>query len=44
VKDSYYVPLAAPRQVAAHSFVRKEVSKFGAAADAAQAKLMELII
>ena len=41
VKDAYYVPLPAPRQVAAHQFVRKAVSKFAAAADAAQAVLME---
>lgn len=41
VKDAYYVPLPAPRQVAANPFVRKAVSKFTAAVDAAKAELME---
>jgi hypothetical protein len=43
VKDAYYVPLPAPKQVAAQSFVRKATSKFDAAAAAAQAKLLEEI-
>jgi HK97 gp10 family phage protein len=36
VKDAYYVPLAAPKQVAAKSFLRSATSQAQAAADAAE--------
>lgn len=43
VKDAYYVPLPAPRQVAARAFVRSAASKFPAAMDAAEAVLLKEI-
>lgn len=43
-KDAYYVPLPAPRQVAAKAFVRRAASAFGAAEEAAKSKLLEEIV
>jgi hypothetical protein len=42
-KDAYYIPLPAPKQVAAKSFVRKATSKADAAAEAAQTTLLRFI-
>jgi Flp pilus assembly protein TadG len=43
VKDAYYVPLPAPRQVPARSFVRRAEVKFPQAAQAAADMLQRLI-
>ena len=43
VKDAYYVPLAAPRQVPAFSFVRRAEVKFPQAAQAAEDMLVRMI-
>ena len=43
VKDAYYVPLPAPKQIAARSFLRKAQVKFPQALDAAAAELMKRI-
>jgi HK97 gp10 family phage protein len=43
VKDAYYVPLPAPRQVPARSFVRRAEVKFPQAAQAAADVLQRLI-
>lgn len=40
VKDAYYVPLAAPKQIAAKSFLRSATSQAQAAADAAERVLI----
>jgi hypothetical protein len=42
-KDAYYVPLAAPKQIAARPFVRNAQSKFPQAAAAAEAELLRRI-
>ena len=44
VKDAYYVPLTAPKQIAAQSFVRSAVSAFPSAMEAAQKKLLQEIV
>lgn len=43
VKDAYYVPLAAPRQVAAQPFVRPALAKAAEASAAAEAVLLAKI-
>ena len=43
VKDAYYVPLAAPRQVAARPFVRPALAKAAEASAAAEAMLLAKI-
>jgi hypothetical protein len=43
-KDAYYVPLSAPRQVAAKAFVRNAARAFPAAEAAAKAKLLDEIV
>lgn len=43
-KDAYYVPLAAPRQVAAKAFVRRAAAAFPAAEAAAKNRLLDEII
>lgn len=43
VKDAYYVPLPAPKQVAARSFVRKAASKFDQATAAAREVFFNLV-
>ena len=43
VKDAYYVPLAAPRQVAAQPFVRPALAKAAEASAAAEAVLLSKI-
>jgi hypothetical protein len=43
-KDAYYVPLPAPKQVAAQPFVRPAAGKFPEAAAAAEKKLLQYII
>lgn len=42
-KDAYYVPLSAPRQIAAKAFVRRAAAFFPAAESAAKSKLMDEI-
>jgi len=42
-KDAYYVPLPAPKQVAARAFVRRATSKSEQAAEAAKTKLLQAI-
>jgi hypothetical protein len=42
-KDAYYVPLPAPKQVAAKSFLRKAASAAGEAADAAEQVLLRAL-
>jgi hypothetical protein len=42
-KDAYYVPLAAPKQIAAKSFVRKAETKFPQALIAAEQYLLKAI-
>lgn len=42
-KDAYYIPLAAPKQVAAKPFVRPATSKAQQAADAAESVLLRFI-
>lgn len=43
VKDAYYVPLPAPKQVAARSFVRKAVSQFDQATAAAREVFFNMV-
>ncbi len=43
VKDAYFVPLPAPKQVPARSFVRRSTSKFGEAQAAGEATLLRFI-
>jgi hypothetical protein len=43
VKDAYYVPLAAPQQIAAQPFVRSAADAFPQAIEAARKKLLEEI-
>lgn len=43
VKDAYYIPLPAPRQVAAKSFMRRAAAKAKQAETAAVAELMKAI-
>jgi hypothetical protein len=42
-KDAYYVPLPAPKQIAARAFVRRATSKSEQAAEAAKTKLLQAI-
>jgi HK97 gp10 family phage protein len=44
VKDAYYVPLPAPKQVAAKPFIRPAMSKAEAAYDAAEKVLLDYVI
>lgn len=43
VKDAYYVPLPAPKQIAAQSFIRSAASQSQAAADAAEQVLIRTL-